>query len=192
VAMAVERGITFFDTAPGYGDGRSERNLGRVLAKLRPKIVLATKVMLRPEERRDIGAAVMRRLDASLARLGRDTVDILQLHNPISVAEQAESIPPDVVLAEVVRAFVRLREAGKIRFAGFTGLGETAAVQRVIDSGAFDSVQVAYNLLNPSAAVAPPAGLPGQDFGRILERARSAGMGSIGIRALAAGALSGT
>ena len=43
VVYAVEHGVTFFDTAPGYGDGRSETNLGRVLAKLRPEITLATR-----------------------------------------------------------------------------------------------------------------------------------------------------
>src|SRR2546422_6824167 len=68
VARAVEAGIDFFDTAPGYGDGRSETNLGRVLARLRPKITLATKVMIRPEERSDIAGAVARSLEASLRR----------------------------------------------------------------------------------------------------------------------------
>jgi aryl-alcohol dehydrogenase-like predicted oxidoreductase len=192
VARAVDSGITFFDTAPGYGDGRSETNLGRVLARLRPEIVLATKVMIRPGERRDIAGAVARSLEASLRRLGRDRVDLLQLHNPISDEERPESIPPGAVLGEVLPAMSRLREAGKVRLLGFTGLGETAAVLRVIDSGALDSVQVAYNLLNPSATVAVSPGFPGQDFGRLLDRARAAGIGSIGIRALAAGALSGS
>jgi aryl-alcohol dehydrogenase-like predicted oxidoreductase len=55
-----------------------------------------------------------------------------------------------------------------------------------------DTVQVCYNLLNPSAGFAVPAGFPAQDFGRLLTRAQEHQMGVIGIRVLAAGALSGT
>jgi aryl-alcohol dehydrogenase-like predicted oxidoreductase len=192
VARSVVAGITFFDTAPGYGDGASETNLGRVLEKLRPEIVLATKVMIRPEERGEIAAAISRSVDASLRRLGRDSVDLLQLHNPISDADRPESISPDLVLAEVVPALARLREAGKTRFIGITGLGDSAAVHRIIDSGAFDSAQVAYNLLNPSAAVEVPVGFPGQDFAQLIPRTVRAGMGTVGIRAIAGGALSGS
>jgi aryl-alcohol dehydrogenase-like predicted oxidoreductase len=192
VARAVSAGITFFDTAPVYGDGASETNLGRVLARLRPAIVLATKVMLRPHETGEIASAIPRSVEASLRRLGRDSVDILQLHNLVSTGDGPGLLSPDAVLGEVVPALERLRDAGKTRFFGMTGLGETAAVHRVIDSGRMDSVQVAYNLLNPSAAVAVPAGFPAQDFGRLIERARAADMGTIGIRAIAGGALSGS
>ena len=192
VARAVEAGITFFDTAPGYGDGASETNLGRVLARLRPSIVLATKVMLRPEEGGEIATAIPRSVEASLRRLGRDGVDVLQLHNPISTGEGPGSLSPDVVLGEVIPALERVRAAGKARFIGMTGLGDTGAVGRVIDSGRLDSVQVAYNLLNPSAAMAVPAGFPAQDFGRLIGRAGAAGMGAVGIRAVAGGALSGS
>jgi L-galactose dehydrogenase/L-glyceraldehyde 3-phosphate reductase len=159
---------------------------------LRPQITLATKVMLRPEERGEIATAVPRSLEASLRRLGRDSVDLLQLHNLIGSGSQPAAIAPEAVLEEVVPALERLRDAGRIRFAGFTGLGETAAVHRLIDSGRFDSAQVAYNLLNPSASVAVPAGFPAQDFGGLIGRAGAAGMGTIGIRAIAGGALSGS
>src|SRR5437763_4030192 len=86
VARAIEAGITFFDTAPGYGDGASETNLGRVFSTLRPEIVLATKVMIRPDERTEVGAAITRSVEASLRRLRRESVDLLQLHNPIGDA----------------------------------------------------------------------------------------------------------
>jgi aryl-alcohol dehydrogenase-like predicted oxidoreductase len=46
VAYALERGITYFDTAPQYGNGTSEENLGRILAKLKPKVIVGTKVRL--------------------------------------------------------------------------------------------------------------------------------------------------
>jgi aryl-alcohol dehydrogenase-like predicted oxidoreductase len=87
---------------------------------------------------------------------------------------------------------MRLRDAGKARFIGITGLGDASAVDRIVHSGAFDSVQVAYNLLNPSAAIEVPAGFPGQDFGRLIPRSAQAGMGTIAIRAIAGGALSGS
>src|SRR5882724_11434768 len=60
VARALERGINYFDTAAAYGDGESEKNLGRVLKTLRPEIVLGTKFTILPEEAGQIGAAVTR------------------------------------------------------------------------------------------------------------------------------------
>jgi L-galactose dehydrogenase/L-glyceraldehyde 3-phosphate reductase len=196
VARAVDAGITFFDTAPGYGDGVSETNLGRVLARLRPSIVLATKVNLRGVPRDRLAAAVEQSATDSLRRLGRSSVDLLQLHNAIGDSPHATDAsatwPVDVVLAEIVPAFLALRDRGLTRFIGITAIGQTPDVLRVIDSGAFDSAQVAYNLLNPSAAVSVPAGFPAQDFGGFIPRATAAGMGTIGIRAIAGGALSGT
>ena len=84
------------------------------------------------------------------------------------------------------------REQGKTRFIGITAIGETAALHQVIASGAFDSAQVPYNALNPSPAADLPANYPAQDYDRLMERAVKAGMGTIGIRVLAGGALSGS
>ena len=58
---------------------------------------------------------------------------------------------PGIVLGEVVPAFERLREQGKTRFYGITGVGDTPALHEVVDAGVFDTAQVSYNLLNPSA-----------------------------------------
>ena len=92
----------------------------------------------------------------------------------------------------MVPAFERLRREGKTRFLGLTAVGDTAALHQAIDSRAFDSAQVAYNMLNPSAAEALPANYPAQDYGALFERTRAAGTGVIGIRVLAGGALSGS
>jgi L-galactose dehydrogenase/L-glyceraldehyde 3-phosphate reductase len=122
-------------------------------------------------------------------------VDLFQFHNAIGEAPSgldAHTLPADVLLGEVAPAMARMREAGRTRFIGITALGEPAALHRVIDSGAFDAAQVAYNLLNPSAAFDVPVGFPATDFGRLIPRATNAGMGTIGIRAIAGGALSGT
>jgi aryl-alcohol dehydrogenase-like predicted oxidoreductase len=192
VARAIEMGINYFDTAPLYGNGESERNLGRVLARLRPDIVVGTKVRLPAVKRGDIGAAVSHSLDESLRRLGRDHVDLFQLHNPITVGGEGTTLSPDVVLDDVRAAFEHVREQGKTRFIGITAIGETAALHQVIDGRAFDTAQVVYNMLNPTSGGPAPAGMPGQDYGRLLDHARRADMGVIVIRALAGGALSGT
>src|SRR5476651_1839584 len=78
VARALELGINFFDTAAAYGDGESETNLGRVLKTLRPEVFVSTKFTILPTDRGAIPAAVAASLDASLRRLGRDRVDLLQ------------------------------------------------------------------------------------------------------------------
>src|SRR5437763_10785678 len=67
VARALEVGVNHFDTAPAYGDGASEENLGRVLGALKPDVIVSTKVRLPLNA--DIGAAVAASLEASLKRL---------------------------------------------------------------------------------------------------------------------------
>jgi len=191
VARAVELGVNYFDTAPLYGDGRSEEHLGQVLRALRPAVYVGTKVRLAPAELGDVPGAIARSLEASLRRLGLERVDLLQLHNPILATPGGRGVPLATVLDAVVPTLVRLREQGKLRFLGMTALGETAALHRVLEAGGFDTAQVCYNLLNPSAGAAVPAGFPAQDFGGLLGRARAHGVGVIVIRALAGGALSG-
>jgi aryl-alcohol dehydrogenase-like predicted oxidoreductase len=191
VGMAIDAGVTYFDTAPQYGAGLSETHLGQVLAKLKPDVRVGTKVRLADADRADIGAAVTASLEASLLRLGRDHVDLLQLHNPITVADQPGTLAADRVLGEVVPAFQRLVAAGKTRFFGITAIGETEAVLRVVASKRMYTGQVSYNLLNPSAGSALPPHYPAQDYALLLERMQQASMGAIGIRVLAGGALSG-
>ena len=186
VARAIELGINYFDTAPSYGDGLSERHLGQTLRALKATVYVGTKFRVEPGELADAGGAIARSLEASLTRLGLERVDLFQLHNLVGASPTAAQ-----VLDAVVPALERLRGHGKIRFYGITALGETAALHRVIDAGVLDTAQVCYNLLNPSAGVAVPAGFPAQDFGRLLDRVRRRQVGAIVIRVLAAGALSG-
>jgi aryl-alcohol dehydrogenase-like predicted oxidoreductase len=192
VAHATELGITFFDTAPLYGNGESEKNLGRVLATLKHEVVVGTKVRIGPGERGDIARAVATSLEASLKRLRRDSVDLFQLHNPIGPDADGEMLNASAVLDEVMPAFERLHQQGKIRSFGITALGATQTLRQVIDANALDTAQVAYNVLNPSAGNMVPEGYPGQDYGNLLHRTREADMGVINIRVLAGGALTGT
>jgi aryl-alcohol dehydrogenase-like predicted oxidoreductase len=191
VARAVELGINYFDTAAFYGDGESERTLGRVLATLRPNVTVGTKFRIAPAERGHIAEAIATSLDASLRRLGREQVDLLQLHNEISESGDGDGLPAAAVLDEVMPALERLRHQGKIRFCGISAKGDTGAVHRVIDAGVADTAQVIYNLLNPSAGAKVKARFPAQDFRQLLERTRQARVGAIVIRVLAGGALSG-
>jgi aryl-alcohol dehydrogenase-like predicted oxidoreductase len=191
VARALEAGVNYFDTAAMYGDGESEKNLGRVLAKLKPDVVVGTKVRIRSADFGRIGAAVAESLEASLQRMGRGQVDIFHLHNAITTNGGGETLSAKTVLDEVVPAFEKLRQQGKTRFLGITAVGDTPALHQVIDARAFDSAQVSYNMLNPSAGAALPSGYPAQDYGRMFDHTQAAGVGVVGIRVLAGGALSG-
>jgi aryl-alcohol dehydrogenase-like predicted oxidoreductase len=191
VRRALDVGVNYFDTAAMYGNGESEKNLGRVLAKLKPNVVVGTKVRIRSADFGRIAVAVAESLEASLQRLGREQVDIFHLHNAITTTGGGESLSAQVVLGEVAPAFEKLRGQGKARFLGITAVGDTLALHQVIDSGAFAAAQVSYNMLNPSAGEAVPSGYPAQDYGQMLDHTLTTGVGVIGIRVLAGGALSG-
>ena len=192
VARAIELGTNYFDTAAMYGQGQSERNLGRVLKSLKPDVLVGTKVRVPPEEKGRIGAAIAASLEASLGRLQLDHVDLFQLHNHITLAGRDDALTPEQVLGEAVPAFERLQRDGKTRFLGITAVGDTEALEQVVEAGAFDSAQVPYNMLNPSAGAIVAAGYPAHDYKNLFARIGRAQMGVIAIRVLAAGALSGT
>src|SRR6476659_8477584 len=193
IARAIAAGVNYFDTAVQYGDGESEKNLGRVPHKLKPAdVAVGTKVRLPPGEFGRIDDAVRISLEGSLARLHLDRVDILHLHNPVTENGGGSALGVRQVLDDLVPAFERLRQQGKIRFLGMTAIGDTAALRQVIDAGVFDSAQVVYNMLNPSAADALPPNYPAQDYGRLFDSTKAAGVGVVGIRVLAGGALSGS
>ena len=193
IARAIEAGVNYFDTAVQYGNGESEKNLGRALKSLKAgDAVVGTKVRLQLDDHRRIGVAVTDSLDASLKRLGMEQVDVFHLHNPIATAPGAETLTVVQVLDDVAPALERLRHQGKTRSIGITAIGDTASLKQAIDSRLFDSAQVPYNMLNPSAATALPRNYPAQDFGRLFDHTKSAGVGVIAIRVLAGGALSGS
>jgi aryl-alcohol dehydrogenase-like predicted oxidoreductase len=193
VARALASGINYFDTAVQYGDGKSETNLGRILQSLKPdNAVVGTKVRLPQSDVPRIADAIAQSLEGSLKRLRLDRVDILHLHNSITPEGGGPALSVRQVQEEVVPALQRLRDQGKIRFVGLTAVGDTASLQRVIDSGAFDSAQVVYNMLNPSAGEALPKNYPAQDYGSLFNATQKAGTGVVGIRVLAGGALSGS
>jgi len=192
---AVELGINWIDTAPGYGQGRSESNLGRNLAEInaRESVHVATKVRLTPDHFADIPSAIRTSLQASLLRLGLPAVTLLQLHNGLTTLRDNEpySITPDDVLGPrgVLEAFEELRRAGLVRHVGLTGTGQPAAMRVVVRSGRFDTIQVPYHMLNPSAGHDAPNDLLDTDYGNIIADCAERNMGVFAIRVFAGGAL---
>ena len=191
IARAVELGVNYFDTATSYGNGVSEQHLGAILRELNLDIYLGTKVRLLPEDVGDIPGAITRSIEASLRRLGRSAVDLLQFHNPIGLASAGTTVGVSEVLEQAIPTFESLRTQGKIRFYGITANGDPEALHRVLDHGAIYTSQVFYNLLNPTAGGQADGAFPGVDFKGLLPRAKRKRIGTIGVRALAAGALSG-
>lgn len=190
IGRALDHGITYFDTAAVYGDGVSERNLGRALRGLRAKPVVGTKVRVFTAQRGDIAGRITASLEESLARLGMESVDIFQLHNPITLAGAEPAFTPEQILNEAVPALERARDAGKFRFFGITGLGDAAALKHVLDVGGFATAQIPYNLLNPSGIAAARPDAP--DLGGVIRHAAAVDVGVMAIRILAGGALSGS
>lgn len=192
-ARALAAGIDWIDTAAGYGDGASERTLGWLLAELpagrRPRI--STKARLDLESGEPFDRQLRRSLEASLERLRLDKVTLFQLHNPIAPATGGGRIAVDAVLRRggVADALDRLRADGLCDLVGFTALGDGPSCIRVVESGRFDSAQVYYNMLNPTAALSGRGALTAQDFSGLLDACRRHDVAAMAIRVFAAGVL---
>ncbi len=191
VQSAIAAGVNWFDTAPGYGDGASETNLGRALKELgaADRVHVATKVRVPLESLDNSGDYVRRSLEESLQRLGRPRVTLLQLHNGITTNrddEPAAITPRDVL--RIAEAMARARDAGLVRHVGLTGTGHPEAMREVVRSGAFDTMQIPFNVLNPSAG--EPAPVEGEaDYGNTIAECAALRMGVFAIRVFAGGAL---
>ena len=194
VARAMELGINYFDTASRYGGGQSETNLGRVLKELSAEVYVGTKYSLGEADPNDLKAGVIQSVEASLKRLGREQVDLIQLHDRISSQTDVSvrAITVSDVLGEVREALEVLKFQGKVRFYGMTGVGEPKGIHEVVASGLVSTVQTVYNLINASAGAAAPAGFDMPDYDRLIDLSAEKNVGVIVIRVLAAGALTGT
>jgi aryl-alcohol dehydrogenase-like predicted oxidoreductase len=194
VQRALALGIDYFDTAAAYGNGLSETHLGEVLTEIKPDVHVATKFRVSTaDDLKDIPGTIRRGLEESLTRLQRDSIDVFQLHTNLSdIAGQDELFVKHVLEKGGVADTLDALQAEKmIGFRGFTGMGDTDAIHRVINSGRFDTVQTYYNLLNPTAGVKVPDGYVCQDYQQIIDNAKAHYMGIIVIRSLAGGAVSG-
>ncbi|PZF84277.1 aldo/keto reductase [Jiangella anatolica] len=146
--QAVDLGITFWDTANTYGYGSSEEIVGRAIRRYtrREDIVLATKVFF-PMHDGPGGSglsrkAIMEQIDASLARLGTDYVDLYQIHR----------LDPEVPAEETMEALHDVVKAGKVRYLGASSMWawQFAKLQYTADLGGwtrFISMQNQYSLM---------------------------------------------
>jgi aryl-alcohol dehydrogenase-like predicted oxidoreductase len=193
IARALEGGINWIDTAPSYGDGRSETAIGWLLAELpaerRPHV--STKVRLDIDRLDDAAGEVERSLHESLKRLRLERVDLLQLHNPLARVTGDGRIGLDRLLGRngVLDALEAMQAQGLCRFLGCTAAGEAEACVAAIESGRLDTAQVYYNLICPTAATGSPPGWSGPRLDGILAACRARDVGVMVIRALAAGVL---
>jgi aryl-alcohol dehydrogenase-like predicted oxidoreductase len=172
---ALELGVTYFDTAPGYGDGASETIFGEVLAHAPQELFVATKI--NPTQVNLDERDVRHSVESSLRRLRRDRLDLIQIHGTSYTTAQADAIlAPEGMLAQLQV----LQAEGLVRFIGFTSEDNNAAVFRFIHSGAFQVMQIAYNLLHQHPYE------PTRPFGSLLE-AEAQEMGICTMRALTSG-----
>lgn len=197
IARAVELGVNWFDTAATYGNGQSERSLGIALARLRPDqpLHVATKVRVDVTKEMDLRPMVVNSVRESLARLKLTRVTLLQIHNSITWNrhDQPTSITPDDVLGPhgLLAGMQEARDAGWVDHFGLTGIGDADALQTVMQSRKFATIQAPVHLLNPSALRKTPNTLCDPDYGGFLQTAHKLGMGIFAIRVFAAGALFG-
>ncbi len=142
VARALELGITYFDTAPSYGQGQSEVNLGAVLRELGSDALVGTKVRLQPANLTRIGPAIAHSVEASLKRLGRERIDLLQLHVWTGSWAAAD---------EWKVAVRNLKEQGKIAAFGLSlnfpfPAAEPEYAQKATQTELVDSCMVVYSI----------------------------------------------
>jgi len=195
---ALAGGINWIDTAPRYGQGRSETALGWLLGEVEETPYLSTKVRIDIGDLSDVSGQIERSLTESFGRLKRDSVDLVQLHNPIhaetgggAAIASGSALGIDAVLGKdgVAAGLERVRDQGLARFIGLTALGEAGPICEAIRSGRFDSAQVYHNLINPTAARAMPPGFSGQDFSGVIAACKAVGAAVMNIRIFAAGIL---
>jgi L-galactose dehydrogenase/L-glyceraldehyde 3-phosphate reductase len=190
---SLDAGINWIDTAPSYGDTKSEEALGWLLQELpadkRPYV--STKVRLDLDKLDDVAGEVERSVHASLARLRLDRVDLLQLHNPLGAATGPGTLGVDRLLARngVLDALEAMQAQGLTRFLGCTATGEAEACVAAIESGRFDTAQVYYNMIAPTAATGSPPGWTGPRQDGIFAACRARDVGTLVIRVFAAGVL---
>ncbi len=164
---AIDAGINYFDTAPGYGGGQSERNYGEVLATRRKEVFLATKT-----DKRSYDDA-MRQVEASLKHLRTDRLDLLQVHGVKAKEDFTKWDKPDGVL----KALYKLRDQKVTRFIGVTGHESPEAMRRAIELFDFDTILTTFN---PTARR-----VPYQDI--VLPLAREKKMGIIAMKVMGGG-----
>ena len=191
VREAVEQGIDLLDLAPTYGNGEAEKVIGQAFDGALPAGVrVTTKCRLGDAPPGQVYELLARSLEESLGRMKLERVDVMFLHNAVTLgSEGGERLTPVATVAEAVApAFERLKEEGKIGYWGLTGIGQADALIHLLDHGPRpDYIQCIANLLDSAGGL-----FQGEDKGRpraIISAANAGGVPVLGIRAVQAGAL---
>jgi len=172
VQKSLEAGCNFFDTAPGYGEGRSEELLGQGLKSVRKDVIICTKFSHYEGGKRDFDAKNVRPvLEGSFKRLQTDYVDILLLHNP------PRELMDGNVSAELYAELEKLKTEGKIREYGVS-LDWRIELENVLDTTKSKAAEVFFNALY-------------QEMSPAFQKAQEHGMGLIVKVPLDSGWLSG-
>lgn len=184
--LASGAGIDWIDTAASYGDGVSETVIGAWLADRRPDPAprISTKFRIDPGAG-DRRTQMMRSVEASLQRLGREPVEVIILHNKLEAAGGAFTAEAALGMADAMQ---ELREQGLCQALGMTALGDATALRHVVGQGHFDVAQVYYNAMNPTAWTRLEP-WNSTNFDGLLHACAERDMGTMGIRIFAAGHL---
>lgn len=192
VRMALDGGINWIDTAASYGNGKSEEALGWLLNEL-PEVerpYVSTKTAF-DRDAGDFAGQAEAAITAGLGRLKTDSVELFQVHNRLAIDHEniPNSLTPDDMLRAggVADAMQRLVDRGLTRHIGFTCTGEAEAMHEVMRSGRFQSAQIYYNLLNPSAGRDMQSNWSAYDQQNIIGAAEDNGVAVMVIRVFAAG-----
>ncbi|MBI5342488.1 MAG: aldo/keto reductase [Deltaproteobacteria bacterium] len=170
IRAAVDRGVDYVDTADCYMGGENERIVGRALAGVRDKVVLATKVHIDP------GDKMIRSAENSLRSLKVDVIDLLQLHG---ISTEGEVTDP-----RAREALQKLIDRGKVRVAGVTThSGQETVLRAVRKHGFYKTVLVAYNFRSDTGVTAAVKGALGLSEG-LSNTIRSVGEAGVGIIAM--------
>jgi len=177
---ALDRGISYFDTAESYQGGRAELVLGRALRGQRDRISLASKVQAGVQDSRD---QMMRALDGSLGRLQTDRIDIYFNHAVNDVTRLKND--------EWFEFTERAKQLGKIRFTGMSGHGGrlVECLDYALDHDLFDAILVGYNFGQDPGFVAQLTKnfdfvAVNNDLPRVLAKAKQKGVGVIAMKTL--------
>ena len=190
---SIESGINWIDTAETYSEGQSEKNIGDLLSALpvKDKFYISSKAKLDPKSSESFGSQIDRKLDNSLKRLKTDKLDLYQLHNKITFEEGVETLTSAQILEKngVCDIMEKIKEDSRVDHIGLTALGDTKPIRDVVNTGCFDTAQIYYNLLNPTATFKEKGIWNDQDFSNLVSDCQTQNMGILGIRVFAAGLL---
>lgn len=199
IGRALDCGINYFDTAPDYGDGLAEENLGRSLQAFGNRPIINTKVEIRAENLGGIADHIVHSVEGSLKRLRVDALDIVQIHNgPVAARPHLEGRDYKTLWLEdyfrpagAIDGVLRILESGKARYAGFVIRGgDVAEVTKLLNTALFHLVNVSFTLLNPTAAYPRPEKLNvDRDYRGVINIAKDAGAGAAIFSPLAGGVL---